>query len=131
MIVLALMASLPEVVCCCEVSWGHGGLLGSKALCRQPYAVATRCCCDSCGQGGQDSNCVDSGCDCKFSLVSPAPIAESRDVELDQPHLVDALLPPACVTAEARLASVDVEVDHTPPPLKSARRCAMLQTWRI
>src|SRR5687768_10903790 len=87
MIVLALMASLPEVVCCCDVSWGPGGLLGGKSLCQQRCTAAKSCCHEHArheGPSEEECGSRDSDCDCTFSIVNPSPICVARNVDVEQ-----------------------------------------------
>lgn len=133
MIVLALMASLPEVVCCCDVSWGPGGLLGGKALCRERCSAAKGCCQQHANHEGQpECDCPDSDCDCTFSVITPAPIAVAQSVELNQAEVVDAILLPGWTSDAAEvLTDARPTVDDAVPPLTPVGRCAFLQTWLI
>jgi hypothetical protein len=131
MIMLALMASLPEVVCCCNVSWGPGGLLGGKALCQQRGVAAKSCCHQHATHDeSSESNCQD--CHCTFSIVSPAPITVPPSVELDQAQVAAAILLHgwSCAAPDL-LAKIGPAVDDAGPPLTSVRRCALRQTWLI
>jgi hypothetical protein len=133
MIVLALMASLPKVVCCCNISWGPGGLLAGKAVCKE-CCVAAKSCCDqhlsSDNVAHNSSGCQASKGRCSFTILSPAPISESRSVELDQTLVIDVVLLPSW----ARYG-LEVEpgsrwpIADAAPPLAPAR--AFLQTWLI
>jgi hypothetical protein len=134
MIVLVLMASLPELVCCCDVSWGPGGLLGAKAACKQKCSAKSHCCCDPGGSenGAPQHGAAVQGCRCRFSRVSPAPVRVDRGCELD--------LAPCGVTAWigrqddipdsflSTVGRIDARASH---PLTSAHHCALLQTWLI
>jgi hypothetical protein len=133
MIVLALLASLPEVVCCCDVSWGPGGLLGGKALCQDACAAGQTCCQQHSSHESQSKfGCQASDCDCTFSIVSPAPITVTQSVEFDQLEVVDAIPLPGCPSgAPELLTQARPAVDDAGPPLTPVRRCAFLQTWLI
>ena len=135
MIVLALLASLPEVVCCCDVSWGPGGLLGGKARCSERCEPVKSCCHQQDRhEDASDESCdyQDSKCRCSFTIISPAPISTTCGAELDQDLIFGAVLLPTW--AEHCLALQPETVRQIPdaaPPLASAQRCAFLQTWLI
>jgi hypothetical protein len=132
MIVLALMASLPEVVCCCDVSWGPGGLLGGKSLCQERCSAAKTCCSEHATREGQPKcDAAGSDCGCTFAIVTPAPISVAPSVELDQAQLVDAILLGWTSAAVEILTGARPAVDDAAPPLTPVRRCAFLQTWLI
>src|SRR5688572_12678876 len=108
-IALVLLASLPEVFCCCDISWGPGGLFGSAALCKLAApAPDCSCCCDTAEcpqvtdvpQSAEGNLCQDQKCQCRFSLVNPAPMVSSPSMECEHPTTMAvwdvATIVPAC-----------------------------------
>ena len=133
MIALALMAALPELVCCCDVSWGPGGLLGSEALCQETRSGSSCCCCDlgdSQQDEPQDERAAES-CRCTFTAVSPAPITHDRDYDLDLSQCYAAVWSADLVAADEPLSTTTRLAAPASPPLTSAHRCALRQTWLL
>jgi hypothetical protein len=136
MMVLVLLASLPEVVCCCGLSYGFGGLFGHDTKCQASAATKKACTC--CAKkhlpsAEQDSVCGDRECGCKFYLATSAPMVDSRHIDVDLTMLF--------VLFDSGLSS-SVEADRDGPlaqqiaelPATSSgalSRCARLQSWQV
>ena len=134
-ILLVAGASLPDVVCCCNVSWGPGGLLGKSGQCEEGCCAASsqqRSGCEQEEQESQPSNvpeCSAKHCHCTFSLVAPRPMAGSQTVHLEQSP---AVLP---IAGACRLGAISVTANQTFIELAGfsltpRERCALLQTWQ-
>jgi len=136
MIVLIAVASLPEVICCCGLSYGLGGLFGHDTECQA--SAATRKVCSCCAKKcpppvDQDSVSGDRGGGCKFYLATSAPMVDSRHIDVDLTILV--------VLFDS-VPSSRVEADRDGPPVPSIAeflatypgvlsRCARLQSWQV
>jgi hypothetical protein len=133
---LLAVSSLPQLVCCCDVCWGPGGLFGNPRLCQGSGTIerAPKCsCCEPSGaQQGEPSGaeeCSAERCNCSFSLLRPPPINGPSGVEtltlasLTAPLSVFEAAPPSQSLAHQ-------SVDRSAYSLTPGQRCALYQTWR-
>jgi hypothetical protein len=153
MVVLMIVASLPEIVCCCGFSSGLGWLTtgtrgtnaeladGEKAV--RPAADGARkpCCC--CAKKASAANPRESsrgelagGTRCKYHLASPNLLSEARQDSLDVAVSVAAAFV-ACDTAAVGVRDDAVApllargCDDSVRGLDSLRLCARIQSWQI
>jgi hypothetical protein len=130
---LVLLASLPEVVCCCDISWGPAGLLGQAACCEQQESPsASCCCCKPACEPAESTGLLTGGskdCACRLSYLTPSPMNGSPAVAVEF-DLAWTPLDFICLptTGDSLHGSRQHEEQH-PPPLTSLSRCALLQTW--
>jgi hypothetical protein len=133
LVVLILLASVPEVRCCCDVSWGPAGLVGNRALCSanlnsQPHSD---CCCvhEQEKSAPPGDGCRDEDCDCQFTVVCPAPMAvgsHSDAVPAPCREVWNQVSPSLILGPRFVSRNVDEQPDSVPRP---AERCALLQRW--
>ena len=147
MIPLILLASVPEVFCCCNISWGPGGISGSPALCLTSGSCQSSdphcdCCCQTTHEATGSSvgtivsqatvdQCSQQTCRCSFSLVSPDPIWRQSADELDLPVLAidwTELLHFNCAAKQPPVSRDWSEPDGF--VLTPQLRCALFQTWQ-
>jgi len=135
LIALILLASVPEVRCCCDVSWGPAGLFGSSSFCA-PNSTAQPecgCCCASKPeeQAPPENGCGSEDCDCSFTWVSPSAMAAGPSVESAQAPSVEAWSQASPSTIlDAPLAHLDL-LEPLDSALMPAQRRALLQTWLV
>lgn len=138
-VLLALVASLPSVVCCCNISWGPGGFLGADIRCKDDCDAMTSeasccCCVEHATQQVDDSPTIprwsSTSGNCQFSFVAPPPmfVSDAAPIEATVDHLPYGAWTQA-VDDINRLALdyVDMRCDHTLTP---SALCALLQTWQ-
>lgn len=132
---LILLASVPEVRCCCDVSWGPAGLFGNRALCapNSSSQPLPDCCCSHVpeessppadGFGGQD-------CHCRFTVVSPSAMAAGPSADSARAPTLEAW---SQASPSTILGMQHVALDLVEQPdsvLMPSQRCALLQTWLV
>lgn len=142
MAMLVVLASLPQLVCCCNLSWGPIGLLNrSTEVCQSMCSQSTcDCCCehkkDQARRQTTDEDATQpelSGKErvCTFHLVSPLPMSP------DQPVVVLPLL--AAAVSITPFVDVDpfdatrgvLDESRNNLCLTAASRCALIQSWCI
>lgn len=136
MILLVLMASLPQVVCCCNVSWGPIGIFGGESLCKA--SGTAQCCCCQHESPARSEKCsrttqwTAEKCDCTFHLASPNPITVDQPVSVcmtvpaAQPTLLVAdTMQSSQYTLDTRSAEAGRQF------LTAVSRCAFMQSWSI
>lgn len=134
--VLVLLGSLPQVTCCCHISWGPAGLFGGLVTCQEVAAAPKSCCCCQATEGCEESTSsptdADGKCRCTLSSVIPAPMngAKALHVEGGSDLALAAPTLPA-VTVGACGAASGSSAFHWRPPITPPARCALFQTWRI
>ncbi|MBC7853921.1 MAG: hypothetical protein IAF94_10825 [Pirellulaceae bacterium] len=135
LILLILLASVPEVRCCCDVSWGPAGINGNSALCcaisnPQPHAD---CCCSPEREEGVPpaDGCKGEDCDGCLTVIYPAPMAAGPNMESVATPFAEAwsLASSATIVAPPLAASGLVETPDS--VLMPAQRCALFQTWLV
>lgn len=139
-IALVLLASLPQVVCCCNVSWGPAGLLSRLADYPELPAATTSCCDCHAPTPPADASVPQQVCDkghCTYSAVDPLPMSvrvtvDRADADWDDAghseYLAAAPIGPANRASAGESATMD---GLGCPVLTPLSRCALLQTWRI
>lgn len=129
---LLLLASVPEVRCCCDISWGAAGLFGSTAQCPERAAAPKPCCCPQQEESGDSpsTGCQDGNCDCSFCLVNPQPIVCAQGADSAPARSVDAWSLPSASLFFAENTAGHGSAAVRPPSLTPLERCAFLQTWR-
>jgi hypothetical protein len=133
LVALILLASVPEVRCCCDVSWGPAGLFGSSALCAPSSTAQPRCnCCPQPEeQAPPEGGCGSGDCACSFTWVSPPAMAAGPSVESVQAPTLKAWIHASPLTiAGIHLAHLDL-VEQSDSALMPSQRCALLQTWLV
>lgn len=134
LVLLLLIAAVPQVVCSCGMSWGPAGMFGSVDLCPAASARAEQeicCCCKSDVEGSCDpSRIVGTDCECRFYF---APITGNGPAvpmpatgELVAERFVDAGDLSAIRTWSERVEWVRPDILCLTP----MGRCALLQSWR-
>jgi hypothetical protein len=137
LILLIAVASLPEVVCCCGLSYGVGGLFGHDAKCQASAATKKACSCCAKKQllpAEQDSVSSDRGCGCKFYLATSAPMVDSRHIDVDLTMLVVPFDSVLSLRVNADVNGPRMRLVAEPPvtSCSGARsRCARLQSWQV
>ena len=129
-------ASLPEVVCCCNVSWGPGGLLGSGAECGEPGARVAGPKCPRCrsnaaaGEPTAMPQYTGKKCECRITLVTPAPMLVPVNIHVEQVGAGECCLqwhlPLVLVSNLSGTSGFEPPGDSLTP----GARCAVLQNWR-
>jgi hypothetical protein len=132
-------ASLPEVICCCNISWGPGGLLGNSNKCVMDCssdATLGSCCCHDSACESKDrstlAECSGSHCECSFSLASPPPMTGSYGASLDIGNRTLSASLGAWFSLQ-ELAGIFSAESHlrvrTGCILTPGARCALFQSW--
>jgi hypothetical protein len=139
-ILLVLAASLPEVICCCDISWGPGGLLGNSRECLMDCCgeiTSEGSCCDDSECEAKDEMVLADGsgsiCNCSFSLVPPPPMTGSDAVSVDTGDAKLLGVPSTFFDSQAPATIPGAEPLHSLPApfiLTPGSRCALLQSWR-
>ena len=136
LVALILLASVPEVRCCCDVSWGPAGLFGNSARC-VPNSTAQPlpdCCCahepeeksspPADGFGGQD-------CHCRFTVVSPSAMSVGPSADSAKSPTMEAWSQASpSTTLDTPLIALDL-AQQPDSALMPSQRCALLQTWLV
>lgn len=133
LIALILLATIPEVRCCCDVSWGPAGLFASRVRCGIASSLEPKpdcCCCPEQEEGTSPAEeCSDQDCHCRHFLVGPSPMTAG-------PGAVSAPAPGMEVWSRVSAAPIlspplaAREVDEQPDSaLTPVQRCAHLQRW--
>jgi hypothetical protein len=132
-VVLLAGASSPELVCCCDISWGPAGLIGCHQLCKERCGKSgDKCCCTEQSRetdSSTDSNeCGRKDCECKFTVVGPPPMVGTDTVKVD---MTLSGVPPINLFASQRQVITPVCRRFECPGffLMPVDRCALLQTW--
>jgi hypothetical protein len=138
MMVLVLLASLPEVVCCCNVSWGPLGFLSSTSASKRDCSSSKSCCCcrkaaqEQTAHGGASLERGPETCSCTFHLSRPRPMsADSQPVAVMDVGAMDLCnaVPPI---TDLDFGGIRVEpTSAASRHLTAASRCALIQSWRI
>lgn len=134
-IALVLLATLPEVICCCDISWGPGGLVGNAVPCREMAKSARSCCCcpnEQRDEGDCPLENSEESSPCTFSCVSPPPMNHSEVVDGD--HALTLLYFRTTYFVRLTDAGQPAPISHLdwrPPAPAPGAHCALLQIWRI
>jgi len=132
MILLVLLASLPQLLCCCNVSWGASGLFGRPSLCGGHEVRPQHCCCCKPAENDLASTAQreTEECRCTFSVVNPPPMAGHEKPALEIGFFVPLTVSFASITSVVDHSTLPVRCDGWPPSLSPPDRCALFQIWR-
>ncbi len=135
LIALILLASVPEVRCCCDVSWGPAGLFGNRARC--VAHTSSQPVCDCCHRERQDESPPADGfgsqdCPCRFTVVNPSAMAAGPSADSAQAPILEAWNQASTASSfvGANLAARDF-VERPCSALTPVKRCALFQTWLV